>query len=142
MDVSGSPLHLLDTNTTSYIVSGRSRAARERLRETLAAGAVAISAITEAEIEYGLALRPGAARLRAAVAKLFEAIGVRAWDSRAAQAFGRLRARLKASGTPLAELDLQIAAHAIALGAVLVSHERAFRQVAAFVTVVDWAEDL
>jgi tRNA(fMet)-specific endonuclease VapC len=80
--------------------------------------------------------------LRAAVEKLFEAIEVRPWDSPAARAYGRLRARLKAAGTPLAELDLLIAAHAIALGAVLVSHDRAFQRVAAFVTVIDWATDL
>jgi tRNA(fMet)-specific endonuclease VapC len=140
--VSGSPLYLLDTNTAGYIVSGRSPSVRNRLRESLAGSVVAVSAITEAEIYYGLELKPEASRLRAAVEKLFEAIEVRAWDSTAARAYGRLRALLKAAGTPLEELDLLIAAHALALGAVLVSHDQAFHNVAAFVTVVDWATDL
>jgi tRNA(fMet)-specific endonuclease VapC len=142
VDVSGSPLYLLDTNTAGYIVSGRSPSVRNRLRESLAGSVVAVSAITEAEIYYGLELKPEASRLRAAVEKLFEAIEVRAWDSTAARAYGRLRALLKAAGTPLEELDLLIAAHALALGAVLVSHDQAFHNVAAFVTVVDWATDL
>jgi tRNA(fMet)-specific endonuclease VapC len=142
VDVSGSPLFLLDTNTAGYVVNGRSPSARNRLRESLAAGVVAVSTITEAEIVYGLELRPEASRLRAAVEKLFEAIEVRAWDSTAARAYGRLRARLKAAGTPLGELDLLIAAHTLALGAVLVSHDQAFQIVAPFLTVIDWATDL
>jgi tRNA(fMet)-specific endonuclease VapC len=140
--VSGSPLYLLDTNTTGYMVSGRSSSARERLGEHLGHGRVAISTITEAEISYGLELKPEAARLRAAVKKLLEAIEVLAWDSSAAQAYGRLRARLRRAGTPLANMDLLIAAHALAQGAVLVSHDRVFRQIAPFVKVEDWASDV
>lgn len=142
MAVSRSPLFLLDTNTTGFIISGRSPAARRHLQETLAQGRVGISAITEAEIRYGLERKPGAARLRAAVEDLFAILQVYPWDSAAAQAYGRLRALLQKAGTPLAELDLQIAAHALALGATLVSHDHAFRQVKAFVTVVDWATDI
>jgi tRNA(fMet)-specific endonuclease VapC len=143
VDVSGSSLFLLDTNTAGYIIRGESPSARDRLRQSLATpGRVAISSITEAEIRYGLELKPGAGRLRAAVEQLLTRIAVRAWDSAAAHAYGRLRAQLKAAGKPLAELDLMIAAHALALQATLVSHDRAFRHVAAFVTVVDWATDL
>jgi len=80
--------------------------------------------------------------LRAAVKKLLEAIEVLAWDSSAAQAYGRLRARLRRAGTPLANMDLLIAAHALAQGAVLVSHDRVFRQIAPFVKVEDWASDV
>jgi tRNA(fMet)-specific endonuclease VapC len=76
------------------------------------------------------------------VEQLLGLIQICAWESTAAQAYGRLRARLKASGKPLATLDLMIAAHAVALGATLVSHDRAFRHTASFLTVVDWASDL
>ncbi len=141
MDVSGT-LFLLDTNTAGYIVSGRSASARSHLRATLAEGRVAISTITEAEIRFGLELKPGAGRLRAAVDQLFTRIEVRPWDSAAALAYGRLRAGLKSAGTPLSAMDLMIAAHALALGATLVSHDGAFRHVKGFVTVVDWATDL
>lgn len=140
--MSGSPLYLLDTNTTSYIISGRSAFARKRLRDNLEDAVVAISTITEAEIYHGLELKPEAARLRTAVEKFLAAIEVRAWDSTAARAYGELRARLKGAATPLAELDLQIAAHAVALGAILVSHDRAFQHVSALVKVIDWASDV
>lgn len=137
-----SRLFLLDTNTTGYIISGRSRLARSRLQESLERGRVGISAITEAEIRYGLERKANATRLQAAVEALLALLPVYAWDSEAARAYGRLRARLTSSGTPLAEVDLQIAAHALALDATLVSHDQAFRHVSAFVTMVDWAQDL
>jgi len=135
-------LWLLHTNTAGYIISGRSASARTHLRETLAHGRVAISAITEAEIRYGLEMKSSAPRLRAAVDQLFALIEVRAWDSAAAQAYGRLRARLRTAGTPLSAMDLMIAAHALALDATLVSHDGAFRHVRALVSVDDWATDL
>ena len=59
--------YLLDTNTVSYIAKGKSPAARARLEALREDEAVCISSITEAEIRYGLARRPDARALRAAV---------------------------------------------------------------------------
>jgi tRNA(fMet)-specific endonuclease VapC len=142
VDVTGSALYLLETKITAYIVSGRSPSAREMLKQTLQHAAVAISTITEAEILFGLELKPEAARLRASVEALFQAVEIRCWDSAAAHAYGRLRGRLKTVGKSLAEMDLLIASHALATGAVLVSHDKAFQHVTPFLTVVDWATDL
>ena len=91
-----------------------------------------ISAVTEAEILIGLELKPEASRHRASVARLFETVEIRSWDSRAAQGYARLRARLKTTGKALRELDLLIASHALAEGAVLVSHDKAFQNVPPF----------
>jgi tRNA(fMet)-specific endonuclease VapC len=140
--VSKTALFLLDTNITGYIIRGRSEAARQKLKETREEAQVVISTVTEAEILYGLELRPEAARLRAAVSRLFESLEVRTWDSAAARAYATLRAKLKTAGKTLAEMDLMIAAHALAEDAVLVSHDRAFLQVAPFMRVVDWAIDI
>jgi tRNA(fMet)-specific endonuclease VapC len=142
VDVTEPARYLLDTNITGYIVSGRSPAARNMLRQTLPHASVIISAITEAEILYGLELKPEATRLRASVARLFQAVEIRSWDSGAAAAYGRLRARLKSAGTPLAEIDLLIASHALAMGAILVSHDKAFKNAAPFLTIADWAPDI
>lgn len=140
--MSKTALFLLDTNITGYIIRGRSEAARQKLKETREEAQVVISTVTEAEILYGLELRPEAARLRAAVSRLFESLEVRTWDSAAARAYATLRAKLKTAGKTLAEMDLMIAAHALAEDAVLVSHDRAFLQVAPFMRVVDWAIDI
>lgn len=45
------------------------------------------------------------------------------FDSAAAAAYGRLRHRLESAGTPLGPNDLLIAAHALSLGAVLVTDD-------------------
>ena len=139
MDVTGASLYLLDTNIAGCIVSGRSPMAREAFERISADAEVTISAITEAEILFDLQTKPEATRLRTVVETLFAAIDVRPFDSNAAHAYARLRAQLKAAGKSLSGMDLLIASHALALGATLVSHDRAFQQVAPWVTIADWA---
>jgi hypothetical protein len=72
--------YLLDTNTVAFIVNGRSTKARKRLKAEQAHSAVSVSAITQAEILFGLEKKPEATRLRAAVAALFQTLPVLAWD--------------------------------------------------------------
>jgi tRNA(fMet)-specific endonuclease VapC len=64
------------------------------------------------------------------------------WGSAEAAAYGRLRAKLEAAGTILSELDLQIAAHAIAVGAVLVTNDKALRRIKELNGTVNWASDV
>ncbi len=134
--------YLLDTNTLGYIVSGRSQAARTAMIEVMDQAPITISAITEAEILYGLAKRPEAIRLRAAVEALLASVEILAWDSEAAMAYGTLRARLSAAGKSLSAMDMLIAAHAVATDAILVACDAAFLQVEAVRGVVNWATDL
>ena len=134
--------YVLDTNMVAYIVSGRSMAARKRLKLERERAAVALSAVTQAEILFGLERKPEAIRLRAAVEDFFNAVPVMAWDSDAARAYGLLRARLSAAGKSLSAMDLLIASHAIAVNAVLVTHDKALLQVSSFLKVMDWASDL
>ncbi|MGA2539272.1 MAG: PIN domain-containing protein, partial [Terracidiphilus sp.] len=65
-----------------------------------------------------------------------------AWGSKEAASYGLLRARLEAAGISLSELDLQIAAHAVAIGAVLVTNDKAFLQVNDLGKTENWAFDL
>jgi tRNA(fMet)-specific endonuclease VapC len=82
-------LYLLDTNTVAYMVSGRSQAARIAMSEQIGHSVIAISAITEAEVLYGLAKKPEATRLRAAVEALFATVRILPWDSGAARPMER-----------------------------------------------------
>lgn len=84
----------------------------------------------------------GARRLPASVKRLFEAVEIRSWDSSAARAYARLRARRKRTGKALRELDLLVASPALAEGAVLISEDNAFQHVTPFLTVVDRAIDV
>ena len=124
------------------IVSGRSKAARQRFKEETEHATVALSTITQAEILFGLENKPEATRLRSAVEELFSTVQILSWDPAAAQAYGKLRARLRSAGKSLSTMDILIAAHASATGAVLVTRDKAFLHTAPFLDVVDWATDL
>lgn len=117
--------YLLDTNIVSYLLKGQMPAAKLRY-EGEDAGSMAISSITEAEVFYGIANKPGATRLRAIAEGFFAKAVVLSWDSHAARAYGELRAEQERKGRPLSVEDLMIAAHAIALDLTLVTHDQAF----------------
>jgi tRNA(fMet)-specific endonuclease VapC len=140
--LNGMRIYMLDTNTATYILRGRSSAARLSMTESLVNGRVAISAVTQADILFGLENKPGASRLRVAVEAFLHGVEVLAWDTHAAVSYARLRTRLQRAGKTLAALDMLIAAHAQSAGAVLVTHDQAFSQASPMIDVVDWATDL
>lgn len=59
------------------------------------------------------------------------------WDSGIAQRYGIVRADMERQGKVLAPLDLLIAGHALGIGAVLVTNDRAFGEVGDL-SVEDW----
>ena len=135
-------LYMLDTNTVSYIAKGHSKAARARMLNLEEDEVVCLSVITEAEIRYGLAKRPEAVALRERMEWFLAAVKVLPWGRDEARAYGALRAKLESSGKTLENMDMQIAAHAIATGAVLVTNDKAFAQVEDLCASVNWATDL
>jgi len=133
---------MLDTNTVSYIVKGRSMAARRTLRGLGSRQIACVSAIIEGELRYGLAKKPEATALREATETFLLSVQVLPWASEAATVYGKLRAKTEAIGRRLDHFDLMIAAHAIASGSILVSSDKVFRQVEELPGLVDWATDL
>jgi len=129
-------LYLLDTNTVSYIIKGTIPKVRARLAKVPMAQ-VAVSVVTEAELRFGLARRPEAKQLRIAVEEFLLRVSVLPWDSKAAREYGELRAGLEKSGTPVGNLDLMIAAHALSTDGVLVTNDSALRRIKRLKTE-DW----
>lgn len=128
--------YLLDTNIASYIIKGNFPAVRRRLLRVPMAQ-VFISSITEAELLYGVARKSGATTLQRIVEEFLLRITVLPWDSTAARQYGELRAQLESAGRPMGNLDLMIAAHALATGTILVTNDRAFTQIRKLKTE-DW----
>jgi len=118
-------LYLLDTNVVSHIMQGRDAELLARLAAT-AVGQVAISSVTLAEIEYGLHRRAQPVRLRNALAQVLLRVDVLPWDEDVAVHYGALCSALEAKGINLSDMDMMIAAHAVTVGATLVSHDKAF----------------
>ena len=116
--------YMLDTNSVSYLIR-REPGIAARIREVPMAS-LCVSAVTEGELEFGLARRPEAHDLRRVVDELLRRLEVLAWDRPAARAYGRLRAELERNGRPMGALDTMIAAHALAANAILVTTDSAF----------------
>lgn len=131
------PTHyMLDTNTASYVIKGNIPAVRRRLARVPMAQ-VFISCVTEGELRYGAARRPASATLQHIVEEFLLRVTVLPWDSNAARQYGPLRADLERIGQPMGNLDLMIAAHALAAGAVLVTNDRAFTRIKKL-KIEDW----
>jgi tRNA(fMet)-specific endonuclease VapC len=127
---------MLDTNAVSAVMRGNPLM-DERLLQ-LDPADWCISAVTHSEICYGLSLRPEATTLIRAADAFLAVATTLAWDATAAAAHGRLRAQLRQAGTPIGDFDEMIAAHALSVGAVLVTgNERHFRRISGL-AVENW----
>jgi tRNA(fMet)-specific endonuclease VapC len=130
--------YLLDTNTASYVIKGNFPRVRERLLKVPMAE-VGISVVTEAELRFGVARLPEATKLKIVVEEFLLRVEVLPWNSEAARHYARIRAALEKEGEPMGNLDMMIAAQAMAAEAVLVTHDRVFRRVKGL-KVEDWSK--
>jgi tRNA(fMet)-specific endonuclease VapC len=113
--------YLLDTNVLSDFARGE-RAVMARLRQE-APLRLAASAITEMEVEYGLARNPGLApRVREAMRTLLSTISVLPFEREDARVAAQLRASLNSQGTPVGAYDVLLAACALRRGLTIVTH--------------------
>ena len=127
---------LLDTDVCIAILNRD-----ERVRAPLSRHApsqLRMSAITLAELRFGVAKSANGRRAGANLRMLLSKIAAVPFDNAATERYGNLRALLEARGTPIGPLDTLIAAHALSLGWGLVTHNRReFRRVPGL-RVQDW----
>jgi tRNA(fMet)-specific endonuclease VapC len=131
--------YLLDTNIASCIVKGNNPAVDRHLMR-IPMAQLAVSAVTEGELRFGAARLPHATRLHNLIEDFFVRVTVLPWDSGAAQQYGQLRATLEREGQPMGNLDVMIAAHALASDAVLVTNDHAFTRIKKL-KIVDWTKE-
>ncbi|MFC6445659.1 type II toxin-antitoxin system VapC family toxin [Shinella zoogloeoides] len=113
------PRYMLDTNMCIYLMKNQPEAVARRFA-ACQVGDVVMSAITYAELQYGVAVARDPAREGGNLKDLVELIPVLPFDRLAGDAYGpaRLATRERRSD----HLDKLIAAHAIAADAVLVTN--------------------
>jgi tRNA(fMet)-specific endonuclease VapC len=127
--------YMLDTNTVSFVFKDQGRVAQRLL--ACKPSAISVSAITVAELRYGAEKRQSQ-KLHALIDRFLAPFTVEPFGEAEAARYGELYAALERKGTPIGELDTQIAAHALTLGVTLVTNnERHFRQVAGL-QLEDW----
>ena len=133
-------LHMLDTDTASYIIKGRSPAIEAKLASILPS-MVCMSVMTRAELLHGLKRLPAEHRLHVGVRQFLKIVRVLSWDADAAEFYADIRHQLVTTGQPIGELDMMIAAHSLSAGAVLVTNNlRHYERIAAPLTLVNWNE--
>lgn len=120
--------YLLDTNIASHIIRGDRPEISRRLA-SLRMEEIAISAVTEGELLYGLAKRHYPVTLTERVRQFLLRVDVLAWDHDVTRAYADLRTACETKGVSLAPLDMMIAAHAVAADALLVTNDKAFLRV-------------
>jgi tRNA(fMet)-specific endonuclease VapC len=114
--------YILDANAVSALMRGTS-AVIDRLAQTSPAE-VAIPQPVLAEIRFGIERLPRSKR-RAALQERIDLItshlGRAEWSDAVSHAYGRIQAALERRGARIEDFDAAIAAHALAIDAVLVT---------------------
>ena len=113
--------YMLDTNICIYIIKKRPEQVLRRFME-FEPGDLCISAITLAELEYGIENSSVPERNRFALAMFLSGIESLPFDDSAAEEYGKIRAKLRRQGTPVGANDMLIAAHAKARGLTIVTN--------------------
>jgi tRNA(fMet)-specific endonuclease VapC len=132
--------YILDTNAVSALMRGTPSVV-DRLA-AVRPGDVSVPQPVLAEIAYGIARLP-ASRRRDALQARFDLLRVQLrraeWSDEVSEAFGRIKATLEKQGRGIEDFDAAIAAHALAVGATLVSANVEHMTRVPGVKVEDWS---
>ena len=122
-------IYMLDTNICSYIIRNHPESIKRKLKEVERLHEVALSSVVVSELLYG-AYKKGNPGLIEVVKHFVSCFSICDFGEKAAEEYALMRVEFERMGEPIGAYDLQIAAHARALSAVLVTNnEREFKKV-------------
>jgi len=130
-------IYMLDTDTVSFIARKNSSVIKNLIKHE--EDDICISAVTYAEIFYGLE-KKGSAKLSNEVNSIIGKMSIITFDETQAELYGKIRLELEKSGTPLGDMDMLIAAAALSIDAVLVSHNVKHFSKVKRLKVKDWTK--
>ncbi len=112
---------MLDTNICIYLIKNHPQSVREKF-ESHDIGSIAISSIVASELYYGAYKSAFISKNLSALKSFLSPFQIVDYDMRAAIEYGKLRSELERIGKTIGALDMLVAAHAISLGATLVTN--------------------
>ena len=127
--------YMLDTDIASYLIRGDHPGVTKKFTELYEK--CVISSITAAELQYGARKRNNRA-LTQKVQALCDLIPISPWNKDAAGSYAKLRVELETAGTPIGNMDMMIAASAIAEEAVLITNNTAHFSKIVSLKLEDW----
>lgn len=131
---------MLDTDTCMAVIRRQPEKALKKLRGKNI-GQVGISSVTLSELSFGVEASARPEQNLEALREFLLPLEIAAYDETCAFRYGPIRAKLKKKGRPIGSLDTMIAAHALALDAILVTHNtRELGQVEGL-RLEDWLEE-
>ena len=134
-------VYMLDTDISSYIMKRSHDVVLHRL-QTVAVSDVCISAITKAELMYGVEVSPRRQKDQVALEEFLRYVAVLDYPAASALDYATIRADLKLRGKLIGSHDLLIAAHARFLGLTLVTNNtKEFRRVQGL-KIENWTEPI
>jgi tRNA(fMet)-specific endonuclease VapC len=137
-------IYLPDTNAFSAYLAGKSASLTARMRTEFAGGTLRLSAMVMAELEFGAekARRQlGTTRFSRRVELLRTQLEVEPLGPEFPRYYARVRAELEAAGHKIGDRDTIIAAHALLLGATLVTRNEAEFSRVPGLQVENWEAD-
>ena len=133
--------YMLDTNMIAYAKNKRPEQVLQRLLQH-EPSEISISAITMAELEYGISHSSNPDRNRIALRMFLSGITILPFDENAAYEYGKIRQDLQSKGKLIGGNDMLIAAHARSLNLILVTHNvREFERLEQL-QLEDWARNI
>jgi tRNA(fMet)-specific endonuclease VapC len=133
-------IYLLDTDIASYAIKAKFPQVDRKLA-TVPPSQVVISAITRAELLYGLKRLPPNHLLQASVYQFLSIVRVLPWEAESGEWYAEIRFQLVSISQTIGHVDMMIAAHALALGATLVTNNtRHYERIQAPLLLENWAK--
>jgi len=130
--------YLLDMNICIYIINQKPPAVLKRV-QSKRPGQIAISTVTVAELEYGVARSRYPDRNRIALLEFLFPFTILDFDQKAAMEYGQIRSLLETKGRPVGPMDLLLAAQAKSHNLILVTNnEKEFQRIDAL-RIENWA---
>jgi tRNA(fMet)-specific endonuclease VapC len=128
--------YMLDTDICSYIIRERPARLKSVFLEH-AKDALCISAVTYAELLYGLEKKPSE-KLERDIGGFAILVKIVDWNHAAAQKYAKIRHYLTTTGRVISDLDMQIAAAALAMNAKLVTNNKKHFGTVPELALADW----
>ncbi|MEK6776934.1 MAG: type II toxin-antitoxin system VapC family toxin [bacterium] len=130
--------YMLDTNICIYLIKQKPSQVLKHFK-THTVGDIGISSITLAELRYGVSKSQHVEKNRQALDEFILPLEVADFDEKAAAEYGSIRAVLEKAGKPIGAMDMLIGAHALSLGATLVTNnKKEFKQIKSL-KIDDWS---
>ena len=114
-------LYLLDTNICIYLIKNKPIEVKKHF-DRIPIEKVAISSIVLSELSYGVCKSEYSTKNQKALNNFIAPFEIISYDEKACSHYGKIRAELEKAGKIIDSMDLMIAAHALSIGATIVTN--------------------